>query len=243
MKPYVLIPIYNHGATIQEVVGKLSDHELPCLIVDDGSNRRTKGVLNDLVDRYDWVHLVQHSRNTGKGSAVRTGLEWGRERSYTHALQLDADGQHRVEDLPRLLEVSRQHPGALVLGEPEYGEYVPTSRYFGHKLSQVWVWVETLSFSIRDPLVGYRSYPVERSLALCDKYSPGLRMEFDPEIAVLYYWEHGQIKNVKTTIRYPPDGVSHFHYFWDNLRISWMHMRLFGRMLLRCVSSVGRTLG
>lgn len=240
MKPYVLIPIYNHPSTIREVVGDLSELNRTCLIVDDGSDERTKRVLRDLTGRHGWVHLVQHPRNAGKGAAVRTGLEWGRERSYTHAVQVDADGQHRVEDVPRLLDRSREHPGALVIGEPEFDGNVPLSRYYGRKISRVWVRVETLSTSIPDPLVGFRSYPVERTLSLHEKYAPGLRMEFDPEITVLYHWEHGEIETVKTAVRYPTDGVSHFHYLWDNLRISWMHMRLCSRMVLRLVSPTGR---
>lgn len=233
MTPTILVPIYNHGETIGDVLASIERLNCPCLVVDDGSDAEVRDHLHDLEHRYERVTVHHLSTNRGKGTAIHRGLSRARDRGFTHAVLVDADGQHRVEDVPRFLEAARDNPGALILGDPVFDDSIPASRLYGRKLSQFWVWVETLSFDIHDPLVGFRCYPVDRTLALVEQFSPGRRMEFEPEIAVLYQWTYGRIVNVPTPIRYDPDGVSHFRYVTDNVRISWMHMRLLCGMILR----------
>jgi len=231
VKPLVLIPIYDHGDTVGDVLEKVDGLGRPCLVVDDGSGPATADRLESLDERYGWMELLSLPVNRGKGYALLRGLERARRRGFTHAVVLDADGQHRVEDVPRFLEVAREHPGALVLGQPTFDDSIPASRRYGREISRFWVRLETGSDDIHDPLVGFRCYPVERTLRLLDRFSPGHRMEFEPEIAVLYHWTYGDIENVPTPVRYDPQGTSHFHYVTDNLRMSWMHIRMVTRML------------
>ncbi|MFP3747745.1 glycosyltransferase family 2 protein, partial [Achromobacter sp. SIMBA_011] len=87
---------------------------------------------------------------------------------YTHALQIDADGQHDAADVPRFLAAAAAHPRAVVLGQPVYDESVPKARLYGRYLTHVWVWIETLSFTIRDSMCGFRLYPLDLACALID---------------------------------------------------------------------------
>jgi hypothetical protein len=148
-------------------------------------------------------------------------------------VQIDADGQHDARDIPRFLAEAEVYPQALVLGKPSFGEDAPLSRRLGRRISQFWVWVETLSLAIGDPLMGFRIYPVRTVVALMEQHHLGSHMDFDPEIAVRFYWTGVPIRNVATTVIYPEDGSSHFQVVRDNMRLCWLHTRLFFGMLRR----------
>src|SRR5204863_7835726 len=136
------------------------------------------------------------------------------------ALRLDADGQHRPSDVPRLLAAARAQPDALVSGQPIYDESVPRSRRYGRYVTHVWVWINTLSFAIKDSMCGLRVYPLTAVCALWRKARIGRRMDFDVEIMVRSAWAGIPIISVPTQVSYPSDGISHFHLWRDNLAIS-----------------------
>jgi len=231
MKPVVVIPVYNHEHAIAAVVDQVRAHELPVLLVDDGSKPSCAAVLDALATR-PGVTLFRRMQNGGKGAAVMSGLEEARRLGFTHAVQIDADGQHALGDLPKFLAQATQHPDALITGVPQYDASVPKGRLYGRYLTHVWVWINTLSLAIKDSMCGFRVYPLERTLGAIVP-SIGKRMDFDPEIAVRLVWKGTEVINVPTHVTYPTDGVSHFDVLWDNVRISGMHTRLFFGMLLR----------
>ncbi len=231
--PVIVIPVYNHGDAVSEVVDSVSEYNMPGVLVNDGSNARTRDVLNRIDDRHELFEVIHREENGGKGRAVTRGLEYAKDNGYTHAIQIDADRQHDSSDIPEFLQVAENHPEALVLGAPEFDEDVPLKRLYGRQISRFWVWLLTLSFDIEDPLCGYRCYPVEKSLDVIQSVGPGVRMEFDPEIAVRMHWQGTPVKSVRTSVRYFEDGLSNFRLFQDNVMISWMFCRLFFRMLVR----------
>ena len=224
--PAALIPIYNHGDTIASVVTPLRARGLACRIVDDGSDAHTRARLDELRARFPDVEVEHLPRNLGKGAAISRGLEWLAEQGFTHALTLDADGQHDARDVPAFLDAARQSPGALILGQPVFGADVPKSRLHGRRISRFWVHVETLSSAIADPLCGFRCYPIAATTPLLREHAIGTRMAFDPEIAVRLVWAGVPVINISTRVTYPRDGISHFRLIADNARISWMHTRL-----------------
>jgi glycosyltransferase involved in cell wall biosynthesis len=231
MKPVVVIPVYDHERAIAEVVDQVRARGLPVLLVDDGSSAPCAAVLDALAKRAD-VTLLRRARNGGKGAAVMSGLQEARRLGFTHAVQIDADGQHALGDLPVFLDQATAHPEALITGAPRFDASVPRSRLYGRYLTHVLVWINTLSLAIEDSMCGFRVYPLERTLrALVPTI--GQRMDFDPEIAVRLVWGGAQVINIPTRVIYPTDGVSHFDLLWDNVRISGMHTRLFFGMLVR----------
>ncbi len=235
-RPCVVIPCYNHGATMAVVLKRLQPFALPVIIVDDGSDAATKQELAQLTG----VTLIHLETNRGKGEAVITGLKAASQAGFTHAIQLDADGQHCIEDVPRFLDEARKHPDCLVSGMPEYDDSVPKSRLYGRYVTHVWVWIETLSLSLKDSMCGFRVYPLAATLAVIAKDSPGKRMDFDTEIMVRLYWAGTDSHFLRTRVIYPADGLSHFDALRDNLRISWMHTRLFFGMLPRVPALLSR---
>ena len=130
----------------------------------------------------------------------------------------------------RLLQ---HHPRAIVNGRPLYDDSVPTGRLVGRYATHVWVWINTLSLAIADSMCGFRAYPLAATIAMLDRESVGLRMDFDIEIIVRLHWAGVPVRNLPTRVTYPLDGVSHFDLWRDNLRISKMHARLFFGMLWR----------
>lgn len=233
MNPCLLIPIYDHGETIGEVVESLATLDLPCLIVDDGSGPETRRELERIAAERAWVSVQRRDRNGGRGVALRTGYRLAASRGYTHVVQLDADAQHDARDVPRLLEAAQKDPGALVLGRPIFDGSAPALRMFGRKFSQGLVWLETLSFAIEDPLCGFRCFPLAPTLRLLDTNPLGDRMDFDPELAVRLYWQGVPIVSVPTRVRYHADGLSHFAPWYDSWLIAQAHARLVAGMLPR----------
>ncbi|PHS87849.1 acyltransferase [Aeromonas dhakensis] len=231
MNPCLLIPCYNHAGPLAAVLARLAEFKLPCLLVDDGSEPVAAAALDALAARYPWVSLLRHSHNQGKGGAVMTGLRRAHELGFSHALQVDADGQHDLTDLPALLAEARQHPAALVSGRPLYDDSVPKGRLYGRYITHVWVWIETLSFAIKDSMCGFRVYPLAPTCALLERVALGRRMDFDTEVMVRLHWAGVPMRFVPTRVIYPVDGRSHFRLFRDNLDISWMHTRLVCRLL------------
>ena len=230
-RPCALIPIYNHKDTIAATVAGLRAHDLPVVIVDDGSDEATRAVLGGLVSPD--VRVIRLARNGGKGRAITAGLIAARDADFTHALQIDADGQHDVADVPRFLAEGRADTNALVCGQPIYDHSVPRSRLYGRYVTHVCVWLETLSFMLRDSMCGYRLYPLEATCAEIDRAPLPARMDFDTEVAVRLIWRGVPVRNLPTRVIYPEHGLSHFHMLHDNLRISAMHTRLLLGMLPR----------
>ena len=153
MNPCLLIPIYDHGQTIDRVVLSLAHFDLPLLIVDDGSHVSTKQELQRIAARQSWVTLLRREQNGGRGAALKDGYRLAYENGFTHAIQLDADGQHAATDVPRILDALQAHPKALVLGAPIFDSSIPKVRLYGRQLSRVTVWAST-------PLLRGRRSPV-----------------------------------------------------------------------------------
>lgn len=236
----VLIPCYNHGAMMAQVLARLAPFNLPCFIVDDGSDDATRQTLEALAANNPQLTLIRLTQNAGKGAAVIRGLEAAAQAGFSHAVQVDADGQHAIEDIPALLALAEQHPDALISGLPVYDDSIPRSRLYGRWITHIWVWIETLSLQLKDSMCGFRVYPVAPTLALSRQVTLGQRMDFDTEVMVRLYWQGNTSHFVPTRVTYPLDGLSHFDALKDNLRISRMHTRLFFGMLPRIPSLLTR---
>lgn len=233
-KPCFIVPVYNHEHAIGAVLDGLLPHGLHCILVDDGSTPACAARLAELArDNPGRVTLVTHEVNQGKGGAVMTGFRTASSLGFSHALQVDADGQHDLGDVARFLDAARAAPEALVAGYPVYDESVPRGRLYGRYATHIWVWINTLSLEIRDSMCGFRVYPLASVMALLERSRLGMRMNFDIEILVRLYWDGVRFVQLPTRVGYPADGVSHFRLWLDNALISKLHASLFVGMLLR----------
>lgn len=241
IKPCVVIPVYNHEAAVAGVVSQVLAQKLPCILVDDGSSPACASVLDTLAAATpDQITLIRHKLNRGKGAAVLSAVRCAAETGYSHAVQIDADGQHKVSDVPRFLELATAHPQALIVGCPEYDGSAPFVRYCARYLTHVWVSINTLSRHIKDSMCGFRVYPLPAVIELDRRCKLGARMNFDIEVLVRLYWAGVEIVNLPTAVTYPSDGLSHFRGWLDNVLISRMHATLFFGMLRRLPSLIAR---
>ena len=237
--PCAVIPVYNHETAVPAVIDALLAAGLPCVLVDDASSPACAAVLEHLAQG-DNIFLIRLAVNQGKGGAVMAGLREASRLGFTHALQVDADGQHDLRDVATFMQVSQQNPEALICGYPQYDASVPKGRLYARYLTHVWVWINSLSLQIPDSMCGFRVYPLAPSLALINSVKLGKRMDFDPEILVRLAWRNQPMRWLPTKVHYPLDGLSHFRLFHDNALISGMHTKLFFGMLLRLPSILWR---
>jgi len=233
MKPCVLIPCYDHGGPLREVLESLESYGLPCLVVDDGSGPDTLARLELATRELPFVRVQRFAPNRGKGAVLCDGFRWAAGEGFTHALCLDADGQHDATAVPRFLEAMRKEPEALVLGEPIFDSSAPRSRIWARQLSRVAIWVATLSLEIRDPLCGMRGIPLGATLRVLREGDVGRRMEFDPKFAVMCVFAGVPIRNVPVRVVYPVGGLSHFDVGRDFPVMGATYLGLWARMLLR----------
>jgi glycosyltransferase involved in cell wall biosynthesis len=238
----ILIPHFNHATGIAEVLQQCATHELPILVVDDGSDPESCEEVERLVAETTAAQLLVSACNEGKGGAVVRGIAWAQELGFTHVVQIDADGQHCADDIPILLAESRRYPQNIVSGLPVFGPDIPKSRLHGRRFAYLWTCIETLSTDIRDAMCGFRVYPVRQFILVCDSARIPRRMEFDVEFLVRAYWLGIGIRFVPTVVTYPSDGVSHFRLFRDNVRIILMHTRLCFGALARLPQLLRRAL-
>ena len=205
-----VIPSYNNGGTVADVVRGVLRQGLPVLVVDDGSTDGTAGALKDLP-----VHVLRHTRNRGKGRALKTGLEEARRLGYRFALTLDADGQHDPEDIPALVAAAGDR--TLVIGSRNLtAEGMPSGNTFANRFSNFWFTVQT-GRKLPDTQTGFRVYPLEDlpSLKL-------LTARYEAELTLLVFsaWKGLKLVPVPVRVYYPEDRVSHFRPFADFFRIS-----------------------
>ena len=233
MKQGFIVPVYRHGRTACTLAEKLAAGGLPVIIVDDGNDEETKALLGECAAKTPGVVLVSLERNSGKGGAVLCGLKKAAELGLTHVLQIDADGQHDEQKAIFFLEESSKKAGMVICGYPEFNAAAPRSRVIGREISNFWAAIVTVSREIKDVLCGFRVYPVEAALKAARTPFLDKRMGFDPEILVRLYWNKVFPVFYPVKVIYPNDGLSNFHLFADNARISWMFTRLFAGMVIR----------
>ena len=231
--PCAIVPVYNHEHAVARVVAALRAADLPCLLVDDGSGELCARELDRLAATVPQTALVRLGVNGGKGAAMLAGFSAAWQRGYSHALQVDADGQHALADVPAFIAAARAAPAALICGRPLFDRSMPAGRRYGRYLTHGLVWLNTLSFAIPDSLCGFRVYPLASVLRLMAEEYIGRRMDFDVEIIVRMYWRGVPMRWLPTAVTYPLDGVSHFRMLRDNARMVALQLRLFGGMLLR----------
>ncbi len=243
MRICAIVPSFNHVTAIGGIVARLRLAGLPVFVIDDASGPAAAVALAALHAPADGVTVRRLARNEGKGGAVMEGFRLANAAGFTHALQVDADGQHDLDALPAMLDAAARNPEALVAGRPLFDASMPRGRRIGRWITHVWVWVETLSLRVHDSMCGFRVYPLAAVAAALDGVRPGRRMDFDPEIMVRLVWLGTPLVEVPVRVIYPPGNTSNFQLWRDNVRISWMHTRMVVLMLLHLPRLLARRAG
>ena len=212
----VIIPTYNNDKTLLNVIERVIQYTPNVIVVNDGSTDRTAQILADYSST---VEIVTHTKNQGKGLALRNGFKKALELGYENAITIDSDGQHFPEDLPRLISRLREEPNSLIIGARNMSQDdVPERSSFGNRFSNFWFRVET-GIRLPDTQSGYRVYPIKLFSEFnfyCTKF------EYEIEVPVRAAWSNIPVISEPVQVKYEKgeDRVSHFRPYTDFFRIS-----------------------
>lgn len=211
----VVIPTYNNGSTLREVLTGVMDVCGNVIVVNDGSCDNTYDILN----QFDGIEVITHNKNRGKGAALNSGFSKAYDLGYKYAITIDSDGQHYPQEIKLLCEASLKEPETLWIGSRDFkSDNMPGKNSFANRFSNFWFKVET-GITLEDTQSGFRLYPLERLKGI--RTLSG-RYEFELEIIVRAAWRNVVVKNIPVSVYYPPKEIriSHFKPFKDFARIS-----------------------
>jgi glycosyltransferase involved in cell wall biosynthesis len=225
----VVIPSYDTGPLVYATVRAARAAWAPVWVVVDGSRDGTAEGLLAMAAEDPGLRVDVLARNVGKGAAVLHGLAAARAAGFTHALTMDADGQHPADLIGAFMAQSAAHPGAMILGRPVFDASAPLLRVRGRRISNAWANLETLGAGIDDSLYGFRVYPIAPLVEIMRGQTWMRRFDFDTEAVVRLAWRGVMPINLAAPVKYlraDEGGISHFRYGRDNALLTWMHLRL-----------------
>ena len=200
-KVCVVVPTYNNGKTIADVLKRVAVITPHIIVVDDGCTDNTREQLERFTEAP--LDIVSNGCNKGKGQALLTGFRRAQELGYDYVVTLDSDGQHFPEDIPLFIEALEQHPGALIVGARNLQEEnMPGGNTFANKFSNFWFTLQTWQ-SLPDTQTGFRLYPLKR---LAGKRFVTSRYEAELELLVFAAWHGVELVSVPVRVFYPPQG-------------------------------------
>ncbi len=224
----VVIPAYNHGRQLGDVLPKALRFGFPVFVVDDGSTDSTPQLLAS----FPHVTVIRHEMNQGKGASLLDGFT-AALKAADYAITLDADGQHHPDDIPSLVQAVQKGNRTLVLGKRSGMEHanVPWTSRWGRKFSNFWVWASCGKW-VSDSQSGFRLYPLPETLRLGARSK---RFQFEVEILVRAVWSGIPVLEVPVQAIYGPaeERVSHFRPWMD----FWRNTKTFTRLVAQRIST------
>lgn len=246
-----VIPTYQNAKTLLKVVADVHRVVDTVFVVDDGSNDGTAALLDKATGNERPEKVLTHPKNCGKGAALKTGLTYARQQGFRYAVTVDADGQHRADDIPALLKAVEEEPDALAIGSRRLQhENMPAKSTFANRFSNFWFALQTLQ-RLPDTQSGLRIYPLR-----CLHGLRWMSARYEAELTLLVFsaWAGVKLLPVPVSVYYPPrdQRVTHFRPGRDFTRISVLNTllcflmvvygwpRIFCRQIARGVKGVFR---
>lgn len=246
-----VIPTYQNAKTLLQVVADVHRVVNTVFVVDDGSNDGTAALLDKATGNERPEKVLTHPKNCGKGAALKTGLTYARQQGFRYAVTVDADGQHRADDIPALLKAVEEEPDALAIGSRGLQhENMPAKSTFANRFSNFWFALQTLQ-RLPDTQSGLRVYPLR-----CLHGLRWMSARYEAELTLLVFsaWAGVKLLPVPVSVYYPPrdQRVTHFRPGRDFTRISVLNTllcflmvvygwpRIFCRQIARGVKGVFR---
>lgn len=246
-----VIPTYQNAKTLLQVVADVHRVVDTVFVVDDGSKDGTAALLDKATGNERPEKVLTHPKNCGKGAALKTGLTYARQQGFRYAVTVDADGQHRADDIPALLKAVEEEPDALAIGSRGLQhENMPAKSTFANRFSNFWFALQTLQ-RLPDTQSGLRIYPLRRLHGL-----RWMSARYEAELTLLVFsaWAGVKLLPVPVSVYYPPrdQRVTHFRPGRDFTRISVLNTllcllmvvygwpRIFCRQIARGVKGVFR---
>ncbi len=221
LKTWLAIPVFNHSAKLAGLVSKCLSDCPDIVVVDDGSTDQDIGkILSGMP-----VHLITHSRNMGKGEAIRSAARFISDKGGGYMITMDADGQHLPDVLPLFLDAIAARHGAVLIGARDFtSQKIPLASRTGRRISNFLVEMET-GYRLSDTQSGFRAYPVA---LFSEVECSSSRFSFETEIIVRALWKGYKVEEFGMPVFYPKgkERITHFSLIMDNARIFLLHARL-----------------
>lgn len=151
MNVFIIIPAFNESKRIDIVLTDLKVFNVPIIVVDDGSKDSTSENA-----KKHHATVLRHKVNLGKGAAIKTGCEAAFLAGADAIVMMDADGQHKAEDLPKFMEKIQSGKYDVIFGSRNLNMGVPLVRYLGNKLASILI-VLFFKIYVSDLICGYRA--------------------------------------------------------------------------------------
>lgn len=211
-----LIPAYQPGEPLQSILRELYREGYQVIVVDDGSGKDYAPVFR-IAERYATV--LTYGENRGKGEALKTGLRYIKDNfapPYT-VVTADADGQHHIGDICRVMEAAEAHPEMLILGSRQLGSGTPLRSKMGNTITR-WVYRLSTGSGVHDTQTGLRGFTdqtVDRLLEI-----PGSRYEYEMNMLMEFSKNRIPIREIPIeTVYLDGNSASHFDTVKDSFRI------------------------
>lgn len=215
--PIVIIPAYKPDKTFVTIADQLWAYGCQMIVVDDGSGDEYAHIFNKV---RDICIVLKHSKNCGKGAAIKTALRYIKEEVWDSGLVgiMDCDGQHLPEDMLKLLETAGMHKKTLVLGVRAVGKEMPLKSRVGNQITRA-VFKMASGVSVSDTQTGLRAFDVEMIPDLLSV--EGERYEYEMNVLMTFAKQKVPIKEVPihTIYRDKKNSNSHFRGLADSIRI------------------------
>jgi len=186
----IIMPTYNERQNLEIIAGRVRESvpEADLLVVDDNSPDGTGDLADKLAETDQHIQVMHRTEKAGLGRAYVAGFSWALERGYDVIVEMDADGSHRPEDLPRLLTAlagadavigSRYVPGGTVVNWPKSREFLSRGANIYNRVM--------LGVSVKDATGGFRAYRAAtlRKIDLNNIESAGYCFQIDMTLRVL----------------------------------------------------------
>jgi len=239
----VLIPSYNPGDRALETVRAARAQWDPVWVIVDGSTDGSAEKLSAMARSDPGLRVLVRERNGGKGAALLDGLIAARCQGFTHALTMDADGQHPADRIGAFMNASTAAPEAMILGDPVFDASAPRIRLRGRRIANWCTNLETLWAGVHDTLFGFRVYPIAPLIEVMQRSRWMRRFDFDAEAVVRLTWRGMPVVNLPAPVLYfsaEEGGVSHFNYWRDNVLLTSMYLRLLAGFVIRLPLLIAR---
>lgn len=226
IKKIAVIPAYNPNAKMLGVISSLKLHGFDVVIVNDGSDSGYD-VFFENANEAD--KIIKHKENLGKGMAIKTGLGYVRKNfsePYV-VVTVDADGQHRTDDVLTVTRAALSNPGTLVVGSRRLGREAPFRSRSGNFFTRNILHALT-PVTVYDTQSGLRAF--DNTLTELMGEIPGERYEYEMQVLIELTRRKIPIKEVRIlSVYYDDDNPSHFRTWYDAGRIYRVILKNAGR--------------
>lgn len=210
-----LVPAFNEGAAVGEVVAQVRDKGLPVLVIDDGSTDDTAGRAREA-----GATVLSLTSNQGKGAALQAGFRWALGEGYDALLTLDADGQHDPMEIPALRKAYAEKDVDLVIGARNFDD-MPWTRYTTNMLGR-WTFSWVTGQPMPDNQSGYRLLSARLAAACLQSVEKGYEFEVDMIVISIERGYNLAWVPIRTIYNEHPSHINHVK-----------HVYQYGRLLLQ----------